>query len=331
MKNVLVTGGAGFIGSNFLNLLFKNKKELNIDTIVNIDKLTYSANINNIDKETSNYFFYKLDICDKKSNSCCEHPIINILTKHNIDYIVNFAAETHVDRSIVNPNIFLETNVLGTENLLYCANICWKNNFENKKFIQISTDEVYGSLNENSNEKFTELTPLEPHNPYSASKASADLIVLSYFYTYRFPVVITRCTNNYGPNQHQEKLIPLMIYNAIKNLSLPIYGDGKNIRDWIYVEDHCDAILNVLKKGTIGQVYNVGANTEKTNIEIVNLILDYLKKPKTLIEYVEDRLGHDRRYGIDATKIMTELNWQPNILFEEGIIKTIEWYKRIIK
>jgi dTDP-glucose 4,6-dehydratase len=291
----------------------------NFDTIVNIDKLTYSANPNNISvSKDVNYIFYQLDICDIS--------ILDILKKHNINYIVNFAAESHVDNSIANPDIFVKTNVLGTANLLTCAKNYWNNNFENKKFIQISTDETYGSLTENSTEKFTEQTPLEPHSPYSASKASADLLALSYYHTYKFPVVITRCSNNYGANQHKEKLIPLMIYNAINDLSLPVYGDGKNIRDWIYVEDHCNAILKVLEKGKIGEIYNIGANTEKTNIELVTIILEYLNKPKTLIKYVEDRLGHDRRYGIDATKIMNELYWKPTTSFDDGIIKTIEYY-----
>jgi dTDP-glucose 4,6-dehydratase len=320
MNNLLITGGAGFIGSNFINMLFKNKINNNFNTIINIDKLTYAANPNNIIIEKkANYIFYQADICDNKS-------ITDILEKHNINYIINFAAESHVDNSIINPDIFVKTNILGTANLLTCAKKYWNNNFENKKFIQISTDEVYGSLTKNTNKKFTERSPIEPHSPYSASKAGADLLALSYHHTYNFPVVITRCSNNYGENQHKEKLIPLMIYNAINNIPLPVYGDGKNIRDWIYVEDHCNAILKVLESGKTDEIYNIGANSEKSNIEIVNIILEYLNKPKTLIKFVEDRLGHDRRYAIDATKIILELNWKPIYSFNDGIIKTIEHY-----
>jgi len=327
MINLLITGGMGFIGSNFINMLFNNNVKIN--TIVNIDKLTYSANINNISKQIATnktykeikYFFYEIDICDN-------NVVFEILNKHNINYIINFAAETHVDNSIINPNIFVKTNVLGTTNLLTSAKNYWNNNFNDKKFIQISTDEVYGSLKENSSEKFSEHSPLEPHSPYSASKTSADLLALSYFYTYKFPVIITRCSNNYGKNQHKEKLIPLMIYNALNNLPLPVYGDGRNIRDWIYVEDHCLAILNIIENGRIGQIYNIGSNTEKSNIEIVNIILDYLEKTKTLISLVADRLGHDRRYAIDTHKINSELNWYPTTTFDKSIINTIEYYKQ---
>ena len=321
-NNLLITGGAGFIGSNFINML-NHINTLELNSVINIDKLTYAANLNNIKINNNiNYTFYQVDICDTAAVS-------EILKRHNINYIVNFAAETHVDNSILNPNVFIESNVLGTANLLTCAKNYWQNDYENKRFIQISTDEVYGSLSVENDLKFTESSPLEPHSPYSASKASADLIVLSYYYTYNFPVVITRCSNNYGANQHREKLIPLTIFNALNDLPIPVYGDGMNIRDWINVRDFCNAILKVLQKGKIGEVYNVGANAEKTNIEVVNTILDYLNKPKTLIKYVKDRLGHDRRYGIDASKIINELGWTPTISFEYGIINTIEWYKEV--
>jgi len=293
------------------------------NSIINIDKLTYAANTNNIKvNDNINYIFYKIDIGDTSA-------VTEILKRHNVNYIINFAAETHVDNSILNPNVFIKTNVLGTANLLTCAKQYWQNDYKNKKFIQISTDEVYGSLSEESSSKFTESSPLEPHSPYSASKTSADLIALSYYYTYKFPVLITRCSNNYGPNQHKEKLIPLIIFNALNDFPIPIYGDGMNVRDWINVRDYCDAILNVLLNGRVGEVYNVGANTEKTNIEIANTILDYLNKPKALIQYVEDRLGHDRHYGVDASKIINELGWQQTIPFEVGIINTIEYYKNI--
>lgn len=320
-NNLLITGGAGFIGSNFINML-NNINTSEFNSIVNVDKLTYAANTDNIKVcDDINYIFYKIDICDSSLVS-------EVLKRHNINYIINFVAETHVDNSILNPSVFVKTNVLGTANLLNCAKDYWQNNYENKKFIQISTDEVYGSLSDDKDLKFTESSPLEPHSPYSASKASADLLVLSYYYTYKFPVVITRCSNNYGPNQHKEKLIPLIIYNALNNLPIPIYGDGMNIRDWINVKDYCSAILNVLHNGRIGEIYNVGANTEKTNIEVVNMILDYLNKPRTLIKYIEDRLGHDRRYGIDASKIIKELGWKPIISFKEGIKNTIEYYRK---
>lgn len=335
MHNILITGGAGFIGSNFINYLF-SKHQANINdklndkfNIINIDKLTYSGSLNNLQKDINslqNYHFIEGDINDKTL-------IYSIFRKFDINIVINFAAESHVDNSIVNPNIFIETNVVGTTNLLTCAKNYWNeidtntNIYNNKLFIQISTDEVYGSLDENDKTKrFTEDTNLAPHSPYSASKAAADLIVQSYFDTYNFPTIITRCSNNYGPNQYPEKLIPLMIKNAILNKKLPVYGDGKNIRDWIFVEDHCAAIIQVLEKGNIGEVYNVGADCEKQNIEIVKYILDYLKKPHSLIEYVEDRLGHDRRYAVDAKKLKKQTNWKPVKTFEENIKNTIEWY-----
>jgi dTDP-glucose 4,6-dehydratase len=291
--------------------------------IVNLDNLTYAGNIHNLDtvKQFSNYYFYKGNIID-------ERIVCKILKKYNISIIINFAAESHVDNSILATKIFTQTNVLGTANLLACAKEFWqKDNFRDKLFIQISTDEVYGSLNEqDSKTKFTENTPLAPHSPYSASKAGADLLVQSYYDTYKFPAIITRCSNNYGPKQYPEKLIPLMLKNALQNKKLPVYGDGKNIRDWIFVKDHCDAITKIIEGGKIGEVYNIGANCEKQNIEIVKLILDYLEKPYSLIEYVDDRLGHDRRYAIDSSKITNSLGWNPRDIFDVNIKNTIDWY-----
>ena len=315
--NILITGGAGFIGSNFIHYIFKNTKDI---VIINLDKLTYAGNLENLNaiENNENYKFIKGDICNKE---LVEH----IFVQYQPDAVINFAAESHVDRSIHSPNIFVETNVMGTANLLSIARKFWKD--ESKRFLQISTDEVYGTLPENKPEiKFTENTPLQPHSPYSASKASADCIVQSFYDTYRFPTLITRCSNNYGPYQFPEKLIPLMIHNAVNNKKLPVYGDGKNIRDWLYVEDHCDAIWTVLQKGKIGEVYNIGGNNENQNIEIVKRILDYLGKPYSLINYIKDRLGHDRRYAIDANKIKNELDWEPRFKFNDKIKDTIDWY-----
>lgn len=319
MKTVLVTGGAGFIGSNFIHYLLKNENEYRI---INLDALTYAGNLNNlpeIEKQyPDNYRFIKGDIRDSEM-------INNLIENEKPSLIINFAAESHVDRSIVNPNIFIETNVLGTANLLNAAKKHM--NFDNFRFIQVSTDEVYGTLPEDKPEiKFTEKTPIDPHSPYSASKASADMIAKSYFDTFGFPVLITRCSNNYGPYQFPEKLIPLMINNAKNDKELPVYGDGKNIRDWLYVEDHCDAIWNVAMKGKKGEVYNIGGNNEIQNIEIVKMLLDTLDKPHSLIKYVTDRLGHDRRYAIDATKIKNEIGWEPKYTFEEKLPDTINWY-----
>jgi dTDP-glucose 4,6-dehydratase len=250
-----------------------------------------------------------------------------LFKEYNFYYVVNFAAESHVDRSIHNPNIFIETNVMGTANLLNIAKHFWQNDFNNKKFLQVSTDEVYGSLPEKEKSiKFTEKTPLQPHSPYSASKASADFLVQAYYDTFGFPTLITRCSNNYGPYQFPEKLIPLIIYNALNDKPLPIYGDGKQVRDWLYVDDHCDAIWTVLSKGQIGEVYNIGGNNELENIEIVKQILKQLNKPESLINYVKDRLGHDRRYAIDASKIEQELGWKPVCKFADKIAETIQWY-----
>ncbi|MGD9201689.1 MAG: dTDP-glucose 4,6-dehydratase, partial [Chitinispirillia bacterium] len=266
------------------------------------------------------YSFIKGDICNRE---LVEH----IFSEYDPDYVINFAAETHVDRSIHDPAVFIKTNVLGTATLLDISKKYWGNGGAAKRFLQVSTDEVYGSLPENNySEKFTENTPLKPHSPYSASKTAADCLVQSYCDTYGFPAVITRCSNNYGPYQFPEKLIPLMIYNAMSNKKLPIYGDGKNIRDWLYVDDHCEAIWHVLMKGKIGEVYNIGGNNEIQNIDIVKLILKNLNKPKSLISYIKDRPGHDRRYAIDATKIKMELGWEPSCKFEQKISDTINWY-----
>ncbi|GBD92316.1 dTDP-glucose 4,6-dehydratase [bacterium BMS3Abin04] len=311
MKNILVTGGAGFIGSNFINYILEKNPDYNI---VNIDKLTYAGNLENLipSQDKKNYKFIHGDI----TNS----DLINYLfEKYELEYVINFAAESHVDRSILSSKEFVTTNVSGTNTLLDVAR-----KFNVKKFIQISTDEVYGSLGKEG--FFTEDTPLSPNSPYSSSKASADMLAIANYHTYGLPVVITRCSNNYGPYQFPEKLIPLMIINALHDKELPVYGDGKNVRDWIYVTDHCRAIELVFEKGENGGVYNIGTSTEMENIEIVKLILDYLKKSESLIEYVQDRLGHDRRYAIDSSKIKTTLGWSPKNSFEDAIIKTIDWY-----
>lgn len=310
MKKILVTGGAGFIGSNFIRY-FINKYEKY--QIVNLDALTYAGNLNNLNdiKNKSNYVFIKGNILDKH--------LVESIVKEGIDYIVNFAAQTHVDRSIKQSGEFVKTNILGTHILLDVAQ-----KYNVKKYIQISTDEVYGDLGKTG--FFTEKTPIQPNNPYSASKASGDLLVISYYRTHNLPINITRCSNNYGPYQFPEKLIPLMIYNAYNNIKLPVYGDGLNIRDWIHVEDHCRAIDLVIHKGKIGEIYNIGGNNEKSNIYIVNKILDKLGKDDSLISFVDDRLGHDYRYAIDCTKIKDELNFEPKIRFEEGIDNTIDWY-----
>ena len=311
MKKILVTGGAGFIGSNFVRYMLNKYQDYKI---VNLDLLTYAGNIKSLDdvKDNPNYLFVKGDIADNKL-------VDKIVSDNKIDVIINFAAESHVDRSITNPDIFVKTNVLGTQNLLEVAK-----KYKTEKFFQISTDEVYGSLGKTG--FFTEKTPLSPNSPYSASKASADLLVMAYHHTFGLNVNITRCSNNYGPYQFPEKLIPLFITNALDNKQVPLYGDGLNIRDWLFVEDHCSAIDTVLHKGKNGEIYNVGGNNEKTNKYITDTILKYLGKDNSLIKYVADRLGHDRRYAIDATKIKEELGWQPQYKFEQAIEKTIEWY-----
>ncbi|AGE23890.1 dTDP-glucose 4,6-dehydratase [Geobacillus sp. GHH01] len=309
--NLLVTGGAGFIGSNFVRYILEKYPNYKV---VNYDLLTYAGNLENLkDVENHpNYTFVKGDINNRE--------LVDYLVKtHEIDVIVNFAAESHVDRSITDPDIFVKTNVLGTQALLDVA----KAN-DVKKYVQISTDEVYGTLGETG--YFTEETPLAPNSPYSASKAGGDLLVRAYHETYGLNVNITRCSNNYGPYHFPEKLIPLMITNALEGKELPIYGDGQNIRDWLHVKDHCAAIDLVIHKGRPGEVYNIGGHNERTNNEIVHLIVEKLGVSKDLIKYVADRPGHDRRYAIDPTKIMTELGWKPQYTFEKGIVETIQWY-----
>jgi dTDP-glucose 4,6-dehydratase len=308
-KTILVTGGAGFIGSNFIKYMLNTHDEYNI---VNFDVLTYAGNLDNLkDIETDpRYTFIKGDITDFD-------PVNNVMK--DVDFVVHFAAESHVDRSIQGPEIFTTTNVLGTQILLDSA----KSN-SIKRFVHVSTDEVYGSLGDDG--YFTEQTKLAPNSPYSASKASSDLLARSYFKTFGFPVITTRCSNNYGPYQFPEKLIPLMISNAKADKKLPVYGDGMNVRDWLYVEDHCRAVDAVLHKGLEGEVYNIGGNNEWHNIDIVKLLLKELGKPESLIEFVEDRLGHDKRYAIDASKISDETGWKPLEDFENGIKKTIRWY-----
>lgn len=332
MKTYLVTGGAGFIGANFIEYLFKTKKDIKI---INVDKLTYSGNLENLKNVESNpnYQFVKADICDQAA-------ITKIFEENDIDYVVHFAAESHVDRSIRNPEIFAQTNIMGTLNLLNAAKNAWETEDgfqEGKKYLQVSTDEVYGSL-EDDGGYFYETTPLDPHSPYSASKASADMLVKSYIDTYQFPANITRCSNNYGPYQFPEKLIPLMFQNALTGKKLPIYGDGLNVRDWLYVMDHAKAISMVIDNGKLGEVYNVGGHNEKANIEIVNIILNTLQEllpdddarkayiNSDLITYVEDRKGHDRRYAIAPDKIKQDLGWYPETKFEDGIRLTIKWY-----
>ena len=297
MKNILVTGGAGFIGSNFVKFMLSNFDY----KIINFDKLTYAGNLENLtDVEKHKYYkFVKGDICDGEK-------VKEVLVKNEIDTIVNFAAESHVDRSILGAREFVVTNVVGTQTLLDNAK-----DLKIEKYLQVSTDEVYGSLPEDRKElKFTESTPITTNSPYSASKASADLLCNSYFHTHKLPVLITRCSNNYGPYQFPEKLIPLMIAKALGGEKLPVYGDGKNVRDWLYVEDHCSAISEVLHKGKFGEVYNIGGNNEWYNIDIVKIILKELGKSEDWIMYVKDRPGHDRRYAIDSTKIQNEIGWK---------------------
>lgn len=325
-KTYLVTGGAGFIGSNFIHYLLKKHQDI---LIVNVDKLTYAGNLENLKSvmDDKRHVFVQADICDAEAMQ-------RLFEEYTIDYVVNFAAESHVDRSISDPDVFVKTNVMGTLNLLNVAKAAWKTGDDRYrdgvKFQQVSTDEVYGSLGPEG--FFTETTPLDPHSPYSASKTSADLFVKAYADTYKLPVTITRCSNNYGPYQFPEKLIPLMINNCLNKKSLPVYGDGMQIRDWLYVEDHCKAIELVLQKGRIGEVYNVGGHNEQPNIAIVKSIIAYVSEKvdatidESLIKHVTDRKGHDRRYGIDPTKIREELGWEPETMFAEGIRKTIDWY-----
>jgi dTDP-glucose 4,6-dehydratase len=307
---VVITGGCGFIGSNFVLYMLNKYPDYQI---INLDALTYAGNEENLTEARNrpNYTFVKGDITDRK--------LVSRLFRQGVDAVVNFAAESHVDRSIREPDIFVKTNVMGTQVLLDAAK-----QYGVQRFVQISTDEVYGSLGDNG--LFTEHSPLLPSSPYSASKAAADLLARAYYKTFGLPVNITRCSNNYGRFQFPEKLIPLMIIHAVNDKSLPLYGDGLNIRDWLHVEDHCSAIDLVLHHGVIGEIYNIGGNNERTNRQIVKTILAELGKPESLISYVSDRPGHDRRYGIDAAKIMRDLGWRPKYDFETGIKKTIEWY-----
>ena len=308
-KKLLVTGGAGFIGSCFVRHILNKYPQYKV---INLDVLTYAGNVENLDdvKNNPNYTFVHGNICDKR--------LVRDLISQ-VDFVVNFAAESHVDRSITGPEIFIETNVQGTLNLLQA---CKEIGIE--RYLQVSTDEVYGSLGATG--YFYETTPIAPNSPYSASKASADLLVRSYFETYKLPVLTTRCSNNYGPYQYPEKLIPFFISQLLAGEKVPVYGDGLNVRDWLYVYDHCEAIDVVLHKGIVGEVYNIGGHNEKTNMEITKLILSAMGKDESSIKYVEDRLGHDKRYAIDNEKIQTQLGWKPSVTFEEGIKLTIEWY-----
>jgi dTDP-glucose 4,6-dehydratase len=311
MRTILVTGGAGFIGSNFVRMVLAEHPDVRI---VNLDKLTYAGNLENLEGFTGhpNHIFVKGDICDAALAD-------ELIKKHKIDAIVNFAAESHVDRSLVEPGIFIQTNVAGTLTLLKAAL-----DHKLERFVQISTDEVYGSLGPDG--FFMETTALSPNSPYSASKASADMLVRAFGHSWGLRYNITRCSNNYGPYQFPEKMIPLMINNALNNKELPMYGDGLYIRDWLYVYDHCTAVWKVLTEAKPGEIYNIGGNNEKTNLEVVGIILERLGKPETLIRHVKDRPGHDRRYAIDSGRIMKELGWRPSVTFEEGIVKTIDWY-----
>jgi len=314
---LLVSGGAGFIGSNFIRHLFQAGDEVQV---LNLDKLTYAGNLENLSSVAAspNYRFYRGDVAEPGEVGAalaeCEETFGG-----PIDAVVHFAAESHVDRSIENPSSFLRTNIVGTQVMLDGAR-----RHRVKRFIHVSTDEVYGSLGAKG--AFTEETPLAPSSPYAASKASADLIAMAYCRTYEFPVIITRCSNNYGPYQFPEKLIPLMIANALLDRPLPVYGDGLNVRDWIYVEDHCQAIESVIKYGRPGEVYNIGGHAERTNLEVVRTILRTLGKPESLIQFVPDRPGHDRRYAMGTSKIQRELGWKPRWSFEKGIEATVEWY-----
>jgi len=328
MKKYLITGCAGFIGANFVHYMLEKYDDI---LLVNLDKLTYAGNLENLAAVQGDprHIFVHGDICDKAL-------VTGLFAQYDFDYVINFAAESHVDRSIAGPEVFVQTNVQGTVNLLQCAKDAWYDASarvwkSGKKYLQVSTDEVYGALGKDG--FFTETTPLDPHSPYSASKASADLFVKAFHDTYNMPMNITRCSNNYGPHQFPEKLIPLMINNARNHKPLPVYGDGLQIRDWLYVRDHCKAIDMVANGGKIGEVYNIGGHNERTNIFIVKTIIAQLRERlgdpdinETLIAHVTDRLGHDRRYGIDPTKIKNDLGWFPETPFEKGIVLTIDWY-----
>lgn len=314
MNNILVTGGAGFIGSNFIYYMLKMHPDYRI---VCIDALTYAGNLSTLSEaqKNENFRFVKADITDRKA-------VEALFGEESFTAVVNFAAESHVDRSIEEPEVFLKTNILGTQVLMDCAR-----KFGNIRYHQVSTDEVYGDLPlDRPDLFFTEETPIHTSSPYSSSKAGADLLVQAYYRTYGLPVTISRCSNNYGPYHFPEKLIPLMIINALHGKSLPVYGDGLNVRDWLYVEDHCKAIDMILRGGRIGEVYNIGGHNERANIDVVKTVLRILGKDESLIRYVKDRPGHDMRYAIDPTKIKNELGWYPETTFDEGIKKTVEWY-----
>ena len=335
MRTYLVTGGAGFIGSNYIHYMFE--KYGDDIRIINVDKLTYAGNLENLKdiEDKANYTFVKADICDKDA-------ISKIFEENDIDRVVHFAAESHVDRSIKNPEVFVQTNVLGTAVMLNCAKAAWENEDgsfkDDKRFLHVSTDEVYGSLPDDPDAYFYETTPIDPHSPYSSSKASSDLLVKAYVDTYHFPAIITNCSNNYGPYQFPEKLIPLIINNALAGKNLPVYGDGKNVRDWLYVMDHAKGIDMATEGGRFGERYNIGGHNEKQNIEIINIIIETLQEllpdsdprkanvTKDLITYVTDRKGHDRRYAIAPDKIKEEIGWYPETMFKDGIRLTIKWY-----
>lgn len=311
MRRILVTGGCGFIGSNFIRRELQANPNL---SIVNVDKLTYAGNLENLAELQDNprYEFVRGDICDRDF-------INGLLSPGDIDAVLNFAAESHVDRSILDSSPFVQTNIVGTQTLLDC---CRRHRIA--RYLQVSTDEVYGSLGDDG--KFTETTPLSPNSPYSASKAAADLLVSAYVHTFDFPAVITRCSNNYGPYQFPEKLVPLFISNALLDQSLPVYGTGLNVRDWIHVQDHCRGISLALRQGRIGEVYNFGGNSELTNLELTYSLLDALGKPRSLIRHVADRPGHDHRYAIDASKAKREFGWEPLVTFPDGLRQTVDWY-----
>ncbi|MBU0944027.1 MAG: dTDP-glucose 4,6-dehydratase [Proteobacteria bacterium] len=328
-RRILVTGGCGFIGANFVRLLCQDHPQWRV---INVDKLTYAGNLQNLTgiKEGPHYRFIRADICDSQKME-------ELFVEEQIDSVVHFAAESHVDRSITGPAAFIQTNIVGTFSLLEAARKSWLGGSwqgQDPCFLHVSTDEVYGSLGETG--LFTEKTPFAPRSPYSASKAASDHLVNAYFHTYDLPTLITNCSNNYGPYQFPEKLIPLVFHNSMTGKPLPIYGDGKYVRDWLYVKDHCQAIVEVLVKGKVGQSYNIGGNNEKENLEVVTLICDTLDRKiglaasgaprRSLITFVKDRLGHDRRYAIDASCIKEELGWQPKVTFEQGIEKTVDWY-----
>jgi dTDP-glucose 4,6-dehydratase len=316
MAAILVTGGYGFIGSNFVRYMLEKHDTL---SIVNLDKVTYAGNPDNLAglEDGKRLTSVRGDIRDQQT-------VMRLFDEYDFQSVVHFAAESHVDRSITGPEAFVLTNVLGTQVLLDAARSHWADDFENRRFVHVSTDEVYGALGETG--FFTETTPLSPNSPYSASKAGSDLLVRSYFKTFGLPAIVTRCSNNYGPYQFPEKLIPLMITNALGDKPLPVYGDGLYVRDWLYVTDHCRALETALQRGAPGQIYNIGGKNEMKNIDLVKIILDTLHKPHSLITHVKDRPGHDRRYAIDPGKIERELEWCPSVTFTEGIAKTIQWY-----